>query len=172
MAHNPQILLPDYRVFIAGGYKPQKAEIYNPYTNNFILTNNENDTIGGNLATLLDKNKILLIRNFDTRGNVKLFDIKSNTFYNSKHPESWKCKGICSATPLNNGKVLIVGVNKNKQKLYDSKKDKFINTKSVELNDLYHTATLLKNGNVLITGGIKPKVWTIDSSNKAFLYKD
>ncbi len=37
------ILLPNETVLIIGGYKPQKAEIYNPATNEVKFTNNEND---------------------------------------------------------------------------------------------------------------------------------
>ena len=163
------ILLQDGNILIVGGYKPQKAEIYNPDTKQLTFTNNENDIIGSIISVLLDKNIILLIENFKNN-NMKLFDINHNTFNNINHPEYWDCKGICTATLLNNGKVLIIGIDKNKQKLYDPDKDRFINTKRVKLSHLGQAATLLQNGNVLITGGKKPKI-VMTSSNTALLYK-
>lgn len=174
LGHDPQkaILLQNGNILIVGGYTLLQAEIYNPNTNESKLTNNENDIVGDFLATPIDKNKkVLLIKNYENNVNTKLFNIENNTFQDSRHSAYWSsCKGICTATLLQNGKVLILGINKTKQKLYDPIRDKFINTKRVKLNDFDHTATLLQNGNVLITGGMVP--WTITtSSNKAFLYK-
>lgn len=114
------------------------------------------------------------IKTIEKNPTINIYDSKTNSFYKSRARMYGNCKsGYCTATLLNNGKVLILGTNKDKQAIYDPSRDKFINTKRIDIDRSWHTATLLKNGDVLITGGAYTNGFgmLISTSNKAYLYK-
>ncbi len=164
------ILLQNKNIFITGGYKSQKAEFYTTTNNNLTFTNNENDIVGNCLISPSGKDKLLLIENY-SNNNIRLFNLKNNEFENAKHPKYWDCKGICTATPLKTGNILIFGIKANKQEIYKPRTERFYPTKRVQINSLWHTATVLQDGNVLITGGLVHTAM-ITSSKMALLYKN
>lgn len=167
-------LLTNGKVLIAGGAAIlsgwplwSSAELYDPLTGTFALTNSMTTPRAGHTATLLPDGKVLIAGGFGSqdagvRGNLlattELYDPSTNTFI-ATDPMAKPRQGH-TATLLNTGKVLITGgdsgvpsVIESSAELYDPLTGTFTATRSMAAARTSHVAVLLPNGRVLIVGG-------------------
>ena len=104
-------LLPDGKVIIVGGDDASRsgskeldsAEIYNPSTNKWSLTNNMNHAHSGHSATIID-NKLLIVG----KNSAELFDPLTGVWSLTGNPVRARSTGS-TATTMANGKVLVTG---------------------------------------------------------------
>ncbi len=158
-------LLPDGRVFIAGGYDgydgtepiPQlaSAEIYDPSTGTFTATGGMTTARGWHAATLLNSGKVLIagggIPGLDL-ASAELYDPSAGTFTPTGNMTIGRFEPL--AVLLINGRVLIVpgddeGVSS--ADLYDPDAGTFRPTGWVSAAVTATTANLLTNGNVVVS---------------------
>ncbi|HUE57387.1 MAG TPA: kelch repeat-containing protein [Candidatus Udaeobacter sp.] len=165
-------------VLVAGGrdrglYGISSAELYNPSRGTFGFTGNLNAGRANFTATLLDNGKVLIAGGdayiFMPTGtqhvcysSAELYDPSTGKFAITGSMHAGRCSYLTpgfTATPLNNGQVLIAGgADPNgfipAAELYDPSTGTFSLTGSLKTPRLGHTATLLPNGDALIAGGV------------------
>ncbi|MGH7917459.1 MAG: Kelch repeat-containing protein [Candidatus Binataceae bacterium] len=178
-------VLPDGTVLIAGGVANEgaaaaSAEIYDPSTGGFALTDSMLTGRAYHTATLLNHGKVLICGGIDRTGapvrTSELYDPAQDKFEPTGN--LLQARYNHTATLLKNGKVLITGGdvttngvnNVDTAELYDPATERFSVTGNVtrfydpEADKFYYqgkmiaargnqTATLLQNGDVLIAGG-------------------
>ena len=173
-------LLPDGRVFVAGGLAGgggvASTEIFDPATATF--ANGVNMSVGraGHTATLLSNGKVLIAGGYNGSylASAELYDPRANSFTPVRAMNVARSGHV--ATLLPNGKVLLVGgvgtgwTFLASAEIYDPASNTFTPTGDMLAARESHTATLLGNGKVLITGGHRgrrPSV-TIYSSTEIY----
>ena len=161
-------LLPDGKVLIAGGFREEgtseiaisSAEIFDPKTNTFTLTNDMNAPRNGHTATLLPDGQVLIAGGWDHNGRTstaELFDPQTGTFKSTAGMMAPR-QGL-TATLLKNGQVLIAGGDSARNtpqltaELYDPATKTFAPTGDLNHGRFGHTATLLPSGKILMVGG-------------------
>lgn len=162
-------ILPDFKVFIAGGEDQRgnvlaSTEIYDPTTETFTRAARMTVPREGHAAGALSDGKIL-IAGGATHGDVAL---ASSEDYD---PETGKFtpRGAMHAarirpavTVLRDGRILVTGGTNGKSVLdsgetYDVLNGKWTLTGRMTTARSGHTATLLSDGRVLLTGGVDSK---------------
>ena len=170
-------LMQDGRVLIVGGTSAQKyAEIYDPTTGLFTLTDTLRNVHSFHTATLLNDGRVLIAAGQDNNGPqthavAEIFDPATGTFTLSGSLLAHRASH--TATLLPNGRVLIAGGVQtttpgfgfylNSCELYDPAAGTFTTAANLADPRCLHTATLLLDGRVLVAGG----AWY---DNKAELY--
>ncbi len=161
-------LLPDGKVLLAGGFRPQgtaeiaiaSAELYDPQTNSFMPTNDMNEPRSGHTATLLPNGKVLIVGGWGPNqrlATAELYDPAAGTF--SYAASLFEPRASMTATLLQDGRVLIAGGDfaRNSPQLvaeiYDPAANTFTLTGSLHDGRSAHTATRLADGTVLFAGG-------------------
>ena len=159
-------LLPDGRVFIAGGMRRNQefyksTELYDPSTRQFQAAGEMNLARVGHAAVLLRSGKVLIVGGWIGHGctdSAELYDPSTGKFtviakMASKH-------GQPSATLLSNGDVLIAGGADHvtpggiaSAEIFHADTLRFEPVASMHYSRISHTATLLNDGRVLIAGG-------------------
>jgi len=164
-------LLPNGRVLIAAGFNGSatyysSAELYDPSTRTFTLTDSIGTARVWHTATMLPTGKVLVAGGYDGSGTVFAAELYTPTDKGGVIIPAWPMKTPRyghTATRLNNGKVLIAGGYTlggsqvplvNAAELYDPATGNFAYTAGSMTRARHgHTATLLNNGKVLIAGG-------------------
>lgn len=175
-------MLPDGKVFVVGDYNGGRLiELYDPVKDEFVQTGKTTQTSYGAIPFLLNNQNIVVFLGIDKGFTIpSLYNINTDKFTQLKSKLNGRCrptKSDCSATILNNHKILFIGVNDNAlglDAIYDPLQDKFIELKKLRSNFGGHTATLLNNGNVLIAGGMckrKANKLTSEYLKATVLYK-
>jgi hypothetical protein len=175
-------LLADGKVLVAGGYgsggvgwlvdsqlfDPQKEDYINTRRlskGDFILTGRLITRRDAHTATLLPNGKVLVAGGEEVTGSgfsvvlssAELYDPASGLFARTGSMATGR--ELHTATPMNNGKVLIAGGEDAKgyavtrAEVYDPAATSFIPTGSMGVGRYGHTATALPSGEVLIAGG-------------------
>jgi hypothetical protein len=165
------VLLPDGEVLITGGlgsapprdceddgpFAQSSAELYDPSTHGFKLTQSMAEPRVSHTATLLGTGKVLIVGDSNDTGvgsTSELYDPESRRFTLTG---SMSVARYChTATLMPNGKVLIAGGGSPPMataEVYDPTTGAFTLTGSMLTARCNHTATMLQNGLVLITGG-------------------
>ena len=168
-------LLPDGRVLVAGGQSTNafpdiisSAEIYDPTTGLWTITNSMNGVRYNHTATLLPNGKVLVAGGgstnaFTVTSAAELYDPANGTWANTG---SMPIPSVNhTATLLPNGKVLAAGGDFDENfgfgfvlvaspfaALYDPNTGMWTTTAQMNVSHEFHTATLLTNGLVLIAG--------------------
>ena len=165
LLQNGQVLVASGRG-VAGNNGSQyqdTAEIYNPATGTFSTTGNVNTAREYHAAALLPNGDVLIVGGQDVV-NTRINCLSSAELYNPS-TGTFAFTGsliiaLCAptATPLNNGKVLVIGGTT--AELYDPSSGTFSNTGSPHVSRVQHTATLLPNGEVLVAGGAAGTAYT------------
>lgn len=173
-------LLPDGRVFVAGGLGGgsgvASTEVFDPATRTFTYASNMSVARTGHTATLLSNGKVLIAGGYNGNylASAELYDPAANSFTPVKAMNAARSGHV--ATVLPNGKVLLaggVGVGWTflaSAEIYDPAANTFTPTGNMLAARESHTATLLRNGKVLIAGGHRgrrPSV-TIYSSTEIY----
>jgi YVTN family beta-propeller protein len=165
-------LLNNGKVLLTGGWDnsfPQpviqsSAELYDPSTGTFTLTGSMNTARVYHTATLLPDGTVLIAGGdgngtyfFSPLASAEIYDPITQTFTTTGTMSTVRM--YCSATLLNNGKVLIAGGENAfynsipEAELYDPSSRTFTVTGSLNGARQSQTATLLNNGKVLFVGG-------------------
>jgi hypothetical protein len=138
-------------------YGLTSAELYNPSTGTFTTTGSLHTGRYGHLAALLSNGKVLIAGGQNSTSgalsSAELYDPSTGTFTATGN---MLAAGGNSATPLGNGKVLIVdssNTDPTGAELYDPSTGTFTATGSVHISRGGASATLLGNGEVLVAGG-------------------
>jgi hypothetical protein len=165
-------LLPNGMVLIAGGTGTcggstcffNSAELYDPISGTFSLATGKMVLAAStSVATVLSNGKVLIVGGFtsttDTTGTAvaELYD-PSTGLFTQTGSMIFPREIYFTATPLQNGKVLIAGGvmstgNETAAELYDPSTGTFSLTGSLNAPRTGFTATLLSNARVLIAGG-------------------
>jgi Galactose oxidase, central domain len=167
--------LPNGQVLLAGGFvdttwdcsgstADNSAGLYDSVTNVFSATGNMTAFRGGHTATLLTTGKVLVAGGADQDptgtglASAELYDPSTGTFTQTGNMAVGRF--LHTATPLQTGKVLIVGGALTSTsdpvataEIYDPATGIFTMTGAMATAREQHTATLLANGRVLIVGG-------------------
>jgi hypothetical protein len=149
-------LLRDGRVLLT---TEPAAQVYNPVTGTF------NRTASMTTATLLDDGRVLLTgghhEDFGRFKTAELYDPLTGAF--SRTGEMAYVRDGHTATPLQNGTVLIIGgeseagcavLSRASVEIYDPSKGHFELAGRMNVRREWHTATRLKDGRVLVAGGL------------------
>jgi hypothetical protein len=156
-------LLPDGRVFVAGGLAGENnlasTEIFDPAAESFAHAGNMSVARTGHTATLLSNGKVLIAGGYNGSylASAELYDPATKRFTPANAMTSARSGHV--ATLLPNGKVLLaggVGVGWTflaSAEIYDPAANTFTRTSDMLAARESHTATLLHNGKVLVTGG-------------------
>jgi hypothetical protein len=173
-------LLPDGRVFVAGGFSEgsnlASTEVFEAAKESFASTANMSVARAGHTATLLANGKVLIAGGYngDYLASAEIYDPLANSFTPVKAMNAARSGHV--ATLLPNGKVLLVGgvgtgwTFLARAEIYDPATNAFTPTGNLLAARESHTATLLGNGKVLIAGGHRgrrPSV-TIYSSTEIY----
>jgi WD40 repeat protein len=153
-------LLKNGKVLIVG-WDTSQAELYDPSTDTFIVTDSTKQVHRQGLtATLLNDGRVLIVGGNNAQKTAEIYDPATEQFSltgNLTIEHSYH-----TATLLSNGCVLIAGgQNENgpqthaAAEIYDPTTGAFTLTGSLNEHRSIHTATLLQDGQVLITGGIQ-----------------
>ena len=146
-----------------------KAEIYDPITRKFTLTDKMDRRIVFHHSILLKNGKVLIIGGKSRRNEnnsryiepyAELYDYKINKFVPIKN--NYKAKFYTSSFTLGNGNILIIGSTHDRGRnpiveLYDAKLNSFRQIKNMNIPRIIPTTVTLKDGRILILGGI-PRV--------------
>ena len=165
-------LLPNGKVFIAGGYSiiatPQSltisAELYDPATGIWTITTPLNPWGLGHTATLLADGRVLVV---GFKGGISVPGGTPNVEIYDPTTDTWTATGALNdgrsyhtATLLPDGKVLVTGgwnaghtALLSSAELYDPVAGTWVTTGATSSAHIYHTATLLADGNVFVAGG-------------------
>ncbi len=119
-----------------------------PKHNVFVRVGDMNIPRVGHKAVLLKDGRVLILGG-DSKNTVEIYNPKNKKF---KLVEEMLSGDVDTATLLNDGKVLITGINANAE-LFDPRTEKFKLTNDMNYSRSGATATLLKNGRTLIIGG-------------------
>ena len=159
-ARHTSTLLPDGRIFIAGGSASPSVEIYDPVSETSTTVGDLNTARTQHTATLLLNGKVLVVAGRDgtnnASGSAELCDPASGTCVNTG---SLIPRDQHKATLLPDGKVLVTGgldITFNSTasaQLYDPASGTWRDTHRMNTARMYHTSTLLLNGKVLVAGG-------------------
>ncbi|MEK7353992.1 MAG: kelch repeat-containing protein, partial [Chloroflexota bacterium] len=164
-SYHTATLLLDGRVLIAAGQDNQGpqthayAEVYDPATGNFTLVGNLNIHRSTHTATLLPGGRVLIAGGIRTTtpgwgvplNSAEIYNPATGTFTVAGNMTVERT--FPTATPLSNGKVLIVGGGPSAE-LFDPTTGAFTaTTGNPTIPRGSHSATLFPNGQVLITGG-------------------
>lgn len=156
-------LLPDGKVFVAGGFTGESSlastEIFDPTTAAFTTAANMSVARTGHTATLLSNGKVLIAGGYNGSylASAELYDPSANTF--TPVSTMTAARSGHAATLLPNGKVLLAGgvgtgwTFLSTAEVYDPASNAFTSTGAMLSARESHTATLLNNGRVLIAGG-------------------
>ena len=154
-------LLPDGRVFIAGGTNQGRAldsaELYDPATGAWTPTRSLFSPRESHTSVLLPGGQVLLVGGFsdDFLSSAELYDPATGTSTGTGSLHT--AREIPTATLLPNGKVLVVGgfngIILGSAELYDPATGTWTATGSLATARFFHTVTLLPNGKVLVVGG-------------------
>ncbi len=160
-------LLNDGRVLLVGGSFAQKvAEIYDPNTATFSLTDSLSSVHSYHSATLLSDGRVLIVGGQDQNGPqthaiAEIYDPQTGKFTLTGSLNEHRSSH--TATLLPNGKVLITGgiqtttpgsgIYLKSCEIYDPSTGSFSLVRSMNQARVGHAATRLVNGNVLISGG-------------------
>ena len=176
-------LLRDGRVLIAGGVNSSStavgsvtntAEIYDPATHTFALTNGPmNSARFLHTATLLADGRVLLAGGgttvppdcilcfgVTTTNTAEIFDPATGLFTPTSTPLTVQ-RQVSAATLMPNGQVLLAGgltdgptfTSSSSAEVFDPVSNVFRATSSMTAPRVFHDATLLSNGKVLVAGG-------------------
>jgi WD40 repeat protein len=166
------LLLGSGKVLIAGGWIghgcTNSAELYDPATGKFASIASKMTTVRGDArGTLLADGDVLITGGAD---HDSPSGIASAEVF---HPASMSFVAVGAmhfgrvahtATPLRDGRVLIVGGRGEKvnavAEIYDPKTRRFTDTGSLMTARYKHSAGLLPDGRVLIAGGSDERDWT------------
>lgn len=159
-------LLSDGKVLITGGTQTttagygialDSAELYDPATWSFSLTDSMTERRNGHTATLLSDGQVLVAGDTSIT-SAELYDPVAESF--SLTGEMIQPRGSHTATLLPNGLVLIAGgyiasgpVTTSSAELYNPETGCFFSTGNMSTARQQHTSTLLNNGQVLLAGG-------------------
>jgi tetratricopeptide (TPR) repeat protein/N-acetylneuraminic acid mutarotase len=159
-------LLPNGKVLAAGGYlgaRLSTAEIYDPSAGTWAATGSLSTARYQHTATLLSNGKVLVAGGGQQASNpynfstAELYDPAAGTWSATGSMASGRRSH--TATPLNNGKILVAGGQSDSDlyistaELYDPAAGTWSTTNAMPRIRGYHTATLLSNGKVLAAGG-------------------
>jgi N-acetylneuraminic acid mutarotase len=173
-------LLPDGRVFVAGGLAGESSaastEIFDPETRTFASAGNMSVARTGHTATLLANGKVLIAGGYNGSylASAELYDPVAKSFAPVRTMNAARSGHV--ATLLPNGKVLLAGgvgtgwTFLSTAEVYDPATNTFTPTGDMLAARESHTTTLLNNGKVLIAGGHRgrrPSV-TIYSSTEIY----
>ncbi len=162
-------LLPDGRVFLAGGIlkvegieeNNTSTEYFNPSKNSFATGPSMAEKRAGHTATLLKNGKILITGGFNETGflnSASLLNTSSNTFEAVGSTLS-EPRAAHTATLLQDGRVLLIGGVNGSAKanqwidVYNPATNLIERLCKLRISRTGHTSTLLNNGKVLIAGG-------------------
>ena len=173
-------LLPDGRVFVAGGMAGSStvatSEVFDSAVTAFASAASMSVARAGHTATLLANGKVLIAGGYNGNylASAELYDPAANSFTPVKAMNAARSGHV--ATLLPNGKVLLAGgvgtgwTFLSSAEIYDPATNAFTPTSDMLAARESHTATLLGNGKVLIAGGHRgrrPSV-TIYSSTEIY----
>ena len=173
-------LLPDGRVFVAGGLAGESSvastEIFDPATRTFANARSMSVARTGHTANLLANGKVLIAGGYNGSylASAELYDPATNSFTPVSAMNAARSGHIAIGLP--NGKVLLAGgVGSGwtflaSAEIYDPATNAFTLTGDMLAARESHTATLLGNGKVLLAGGHRgrrPSV-TIYSSTEIY----
>jgi hypothetical protein len=170
-------LLPNGKVLVAGGiwdvdnpyftaYTQFTAELYDPVSGTWMLTNSMTTARCSHTATLLPSGKVLVAGGVNYNGttinnlsSAELFDPAAGTW--TATTAMTTARSFHTATLLTNGLVLVAGgaggpsgnTNLSSAELYDPVAGTWTATTAMTFARSGHTATLLPNGKGLIAGG-------------------
>ena len=161
-------LLQDGRVLVAGGFAGSgfdqhpyvSTEFFDPASGAFYPGPDMTAPRLGHAAVTLEDNRILLLGGWSASGvtnTAEVYDPSNRRF--SSVGSMAIARGECTATLLQDGKVLVTGgVDQNERGLssaevFDPRTNSFSSAASMMVPRAQHTATLLPDGSVLITGG-------------------
>ena len=164
-AHTATQLL-DGRILIAGG-GPEgsvtRAELFDPTTENWILTEEMNFGYrGGHQSELLTDGRVLTVGGAasldDDPSQAEIYDPATNQWILTASMNDARI--AFTATQLPDGRVLVVGgdihqsaIHHYSAELFDPTEETWTTTSSLHNNLTEHSAVSLSNGNVLIVGG-------------------
>lgn len=168
-SYHTATLLPNGTVLIAAGQDqvagPQThpvAELYDPQSGTFSMTDSLTEDRSGHTATLLSNGQVLIVGGIQTTTpgsgialrTCEFYDTSTGTFSPTQDMGGYRGSSH-SATLLNNGLVLVAGGSSgNSSDLYDPAMELWTPTANlIASKRSSHTATLLPNGKVLIAGG-------------------
>jgi hypothetical protein len=161
-------LLPDGRVLIAGGEQTgvdslDTAELYDPTNGSTTTTGRMSISRQAHSATLLVTGRVLIAGGYSSAlgafaDTAELYDPQSRQFTSTGIGPLGEARQLHTATPLPDGRVLIVGGYGNggalsSAELYDPASGQFTPTGPLTTARLLHQATLLADGRVLVSGG-------------------
>ena len=157
-------LLPDGRVLIAGGYAAIElhgfaltAEIYDPQTKTFSLTNTPLGAHLDEVVALLDGRALLVGIDDPPLVNSisELFDPRTDSFQPTA--PVWSARFGAKAIVLRDGSVLIAGggsfLATNDLEIFDPAENTFRSIGALQIARMKHAAVVLRDGRSLFIGG-------------------
>ena len=162
-------LLPTGHVLIAGGINEEAfpggntpgqalagAELYDPVSDRWSITEPLGDGRVGHTATLLPSGEVLVVGGWSANRfltSAELYDPISATWSLTTSPS--RARFFHTATLLPSGKVLIAGGRPEASpELYDPATALWTTAGDLVLPRFFHAATLLQDGRVLLSGGV------------------
>lgn len=162
-AAHTMTVLANGRVLITGGIRwdgdfVNSAEIYDPTSETFGLTNDMTTARASHTATLLNNGQVLIVGGVNPAAlnTAELYD-PDTAHFTATGSLATAREGF-TATLLKDGRVLIVGGDDgenvlNSAEIYDPESGTFSLTGTLTVARAAHTASLLPDGRVLIAGG-------------------
>jgi uncharacterized protein YjdB len=142
--------------FYDGGMPTNTTYIYDQSINLFTAAAPMLDARKNHAAVLLSNGNVFVVGGtYTTTGDnyAEIYNTNANT-WSSVAQSPLQIHDGCTATLLQDGKVLVVGTPSGAE-VYDPDKNTWVSTgKMVNSMRNYHTATLLPNGKVLVAGGV------------------